>query len=49
MNTIVFVSGVQPSDSALHRQASTLFPNLFLFGSLQNIEQSSLCYAVGAC
>ena len=49
MNNIVFISGVQQTDSALHRQASTLFPNLFLFRSLQNIEQSSLSYAVGAC
>ena len=31
MNKIFFISGVQPSDSALHRQASTLLPNLFLF------------------
>ena len=46
-NNAVLVSGVQQSSSVIHihRIQETLFP----FRLTQNIEQSSLCYAVGPC
>ena len=44
---VVLVSGVQQSESAIHIHISTLFQILFPYRSLQSIEQSSLCYAVG--
>ena len=45
----MLVSGVQHSDSVIHTHVSILFQVLFPFRLLQNIEQSSLCYAVGPC
>ena len=41
------VSGVKQSESVIHIHISTLFQSLFPYRSLQSIEQSSLCYAVG--
>ena len=49
VNDIVLVSYIQQSDSVLHIHVSILFQTLFLFSLLQNIEQNSLCYAVGPC
>ena len=49
INNVVLVSGVQQSDSVIHIHISILFQILFPFRLLQNIEQSSLCYAVGPC
>ena len=43
INSVILVSCVQQSDSVIHRQVSTLFPILFPFRLLQNIEQSALC------
>ena len=48
-NNVVIVSGVQQSDSVMHIHLSILFPILFPFTLLHNIEQSSLCYTVGPC
>ena len=45
----MLVSGVQQSDSVIHKLLSLLFQILFSFRLLQNIEQSSLCYTVGPC
>ena len=42
---LMLVSAVQQSDSLIH----ILFHILFHYGSLQNIEYSSLCYVVGPC
>ena len=47
INNAVFISCVLPSDSVTHIQVSILFQILFPFRLLQNIGQSSLCYAVG--
>ena len=44
----MLVSGVQQSDSVIHIRVSILFPILFPFRLLQNIEQSSLCYTQGS-
>ena len=44
---MVLVSGVQQRDSVVHIHVSILFQILFPFRLLQNIEQNSLCYAVG--
>ena len=49
INNVVLVSGVQQSDSVIHIRISILFPILFPFRLLYNIEQSSLCYTVGPC
>ena len=49
INNVVIVSGVQQSDSVIHTHVSILFPILFPFRSLHNIEQSSLCYIAGSC
>ena len=49
MNNVMIVSGVQQSDSVLHRRVSLLFQILFPFRLLHNIEQSSLCSTVGPC
>ena len=46
---VVLVSGVQQSDSVMHIHVSILFQILFPFRLLQNIDQSSLYYAVGSC
>ena len=45
----VLVSGVQQSDSVIHKHVSILFQILFPFGLLQSIEQSSLGHTVGPC
>ena len=45
--TILWVSGVQQSDSVIQICVSILFQILFPFRLLQNAEQSSLCYRVG--
>ena len=42
----VLVSGVQQRDTVIH--ISILFQLLSPFGLLHNIEQRSLCYAVGS-
>ena len=46
---VVLVSAVHQSEPVLHIPVhiSTLFYILFPYRSLQNIEQSSLCYIVG--
>ena len=49
INNVVLVSGVQQTDSVIHIHVSILFQIIFLFRLLQNIEQSSLCYAIGPC
>ena len=49
INNVVLVSDVQQSDSIILIHVSILFQILFLIRLLQNIEQSSLCYAVGPC
>ena len=49
MNNVVLVSGVQQSDSVIHRHVFTLFKILFPFRLLQSIEQSSLYFTVGPC
>ena len=49
INNVVLVSGVQQSDSVIHIHVSILFQILLPIRLLQNIEQSSLCYAVGPC
>ena len=52
---VVLVSGVQHNDSVIHISThiyvyiSILFPILFPYRLLQNIECSSLCYTVGPC
>ena len=46
---IVVVSGVQRSEPALQIHTTILFQILSPHGSLQNIEQSSLCSTVGPC
>ena len=38
------VSGVQLSDSVIHKYISILFQVIFPCKLVQNIEQSSLCY-----
>ena len=43
----VLVSGVQQTESVIHRHISNLFQVIFLYRPLQSIEQSSLCYTVG--
>ena len=45
---IVLVSAVQKSDSVIHMDISIPSQVLFLCGSLENIEQSSLCYTIGS-
>ena len=47
INNLTLTSGVKQSDSVTHIPVSVLFQVLFPFRLLQNIEQSSLCYAVG--
>ena len=49
INNVVLVSGVQQSDSVIHIYVSILFQILFPFVLLHNIEQSSLCCAIGPC
>ena len=44
---VVLVSAVQQSESVIHIHISTLFQILFPYGSLQSIEQSSLCSTAG--
>ena len=45
----MLISGVRLSDSVIHIHVSISFQILFPFRLSQNIEQSSLCYAVGPC
>ena len=49
MNNVVLLSGVWQSDATIHTHVSILFQILFPLRLLHNIEQSSLCYAVGPC
>ena len=49
INNVVLVSGGQQSDSVIYIHVSILCQILFPFKLLQNIERSSLCYAVGPC
>ena len=56
INNVVLASGIQESDSVIqesdsviYTHVSILFQILFPFRLLQNIEQSSLCSAVGPC
>ena len=49
INIVVFLSGVQQSDSVIHIRASILFQFLFPFRLLHNTEQKSLCYTIGPC
>ena len=49
MNKVVLVSGVQQSDSFIHKHVSILFQIRFPFWLLQNIQQHSLCYTVSPC
>ena len=49
MNNFVLVSGIQQNDSVIYIQLPILFQILFPLRLLHNIEQSSLCYAVGPC
>ena len=44
INSVVFVSVVQQSDSVTHTHMCILFQILFPFRLLQKIEQTSLCY-----
>ena len=46
---VVFVSGVQHSDSVIHIHIYILFQILFPYRLSQNIEYSSLRYTVGPC
>ena len=49
---IVLVSGIQPSDSIIHICMYTsvfFFSILFHYTLLQDIDYSSLCYAVNPC
>ena len=46
INNVVFLSGVQQSDSVIRIHVFILFQILFPVRVLQNIEQSSLCYTV---
>ena len=46
---VVLVSGVQQSDSFIHTYISIFFQIYFPYRSLQNTEDSSLCYTVGPC
>ena len=46
---MLIVSGLQQSNSVIHIHVSILFQILFPFRLLHNIEQGSLCYAVGPC
>ena len=47
MNKVMFISGVQQSNSVTHTHICILFQILFPIWLLQNIKQSSLCYTVG--
>ena len=47
VNDAVLISDVQQSDSVTH--VSILFPILFPFRLLHNVEQSSTCYTVDPC
>ena len=49
MITVLLVSGVPQSDSAICILVRILFQILFPFRLLENIEQSSLCCTVGPC
>ena len=49
INNVVIVSGVEQSDSVIHIHVSILFQIAFPFRLFHNVEQSSLCYAVGPC
>ena len=49
INNVVWTSGIQQSDSDIHINVSIPFQNFFPFKLLHNMEQSSLCYAVGPC
>ena len=46
MYNIVFISGVQQSDSVIHIE---FFQIIFHYRLLQDIECISLCYTVNAC
>ena len=46
--SVVLVSAVHESESVIHMNIITLFQSLFLFRSLQNFEQRSLCYTLGS-
>ena len=49
INNVVFIPGVQQSDSGVHIHVSILFQFIFPFMLLNSIEQSSLCYTVCPC
>ena len=49
MYNVASVSGVQQSDSVIHKHIATLFQILSPYSLLQNIELDSLCYTVGPC
>ena len=44
VNSVLLVSDIQQSDSVI--RVSSLFPILFPFKLLRNIERGSLCYTV---
>ena len=46
---IVLLSGVQQSDSVIHKYIHILLYFLLNSGLLQDIEYSSLCYTVRPC
>ena len=46
---VVLVSGVQQSNSVIHMHIYILFPILFHYRLLQDIEYSSLYHTVGPC
>ena len=43
---VVLVSALQQSESVIHIHVSSLFYILFLYKSLQSLQQSSLCYKI---
>ena len=48
----MLISVVQQSDSAIHiyiYNICIIFPIIFYYGLLQDINYSSLCYTVGTC
>ena len=44
INNVGLVSGVKQNDSVVHIYATILFQIIFPLMSLQNTEQSALCY-----
>ena len=49
LNSDMLITAVQQSESVLPIQVSILLQTLFSFKLLQNVEFSSLCYAIGPC